>query len=314
MTFRAPLFSPRPVSVWRPGEALGSKIALLTAVVAALPFNNSIANATPAQRYYDNSLRTWTQSGPLPPPGKPFAQLDWPNPSRGYPYPQSLRTWTWPALFTVGAPFRQREWPLPVRLRLSAADAYTWWNGLPPGEISRTIPRRQSSWPLPHDLIAKRDNALLTWISQTRLPLVVVAGKPFAQFDWPNPRAAPYPQTLRSYVLGVNLIPPPVVEPAAPSAAGVRHTRPPVIRLSDIREGERQSTAEFIKSHLRLPPEPTVSQPSRPTAVSRQSKAERERERLAEQAMRAMEIERLNEIRITYDNNALITLMLMSTL
>ena len=52
--------------------------------------------------------------------------------------------------------------------------------------------------------------------------------------------------------------------------AGVRHARPPVIRLSDIRDADRQSTADFIKSRLRateVTPPIAVPPSARPITV-----------------------------------------------
>ena len=96
---------------------------------------------------------------------------------------------------------------------------------------------------------------------------------------------------------------------------GVRHARPPVIRLSDLSPESRQSTADFLKAQLGLDEkyaqsEGAAEQATRTFRAGRKTRADRERERLAELAMRNAEIESQDEIRMVRNNNILLLIMM----
>jgi hypothetical protein len=96
---------------------------------------------------------------------------------------------------------------------------------------------------------------------------------------------------------------PPVTPPG--SAGGVKK-RPVVLRLSDV--NSKEELANFIKSHLHNPVEQEVV----PQTVYRSGKKtakQREEERLADLAMKNMQIEADDELRIEYNNAVLLLLM-----
>lgn len=121
---------------------------------------------------------------------------------------------------TIRAPLHTRIAP-----RQRPAELLTWFNDLPPGEITKTMPPRQSSWPNPvlrtdsrelrswfAGLIADttgtplipvdwpnpirrlRNQSLYSVTYSQQIPQPVAAAMPFTQDDWPNPiRRAPNP-------------------------------------------------------------------------------------------------------------------------
>ena len=97
---------------------------------------------------------------------------------------------------------------------------------------------------------------------------------------------------------------------ATTQETGVKHRRPPVIRLSDLKPGDRQSTADFLKTQLGLDEKYAEARQQQPAKVGRKSKAQREAERVAELAMRNAAIEAENETRTVRNNNMLILLMM----
>jgi hypothetical protein len=98
---------------------------------------------------------------------------------------------------------------------------------------------------------------------------------------------------------------PVVVQPEQVIAGGVKK-RPVVLRLSDV--NSKEELANFIKSHLHNPVEQEVV----PQTVYRSGKKtakQREDERLADLAMKNMQIEADDELRIEYNNAVLLLLM-----
>jgi hypothetical protein len=134
-------------------------------------------------------IKTWIQALP---PGEisrtiPKAQRDWPNPQvRVQNF--ELRTWIHSQQVTavVAAPFVQSDWPNP-RGATPSVELKTWIETLPPGEISRTIPKAQRDWPNP--TLAKAPGIELRTWSRGLPPGVIALTLPPNQYDWPNPLA-----------------------------------------------------------------------------------------------------------------------------
>jgi len=102
------------------------------------------------------------------------------------------------------------------------------------------------------------------------------------------------------------------VSAVAIGQSGVRH-KPLIVRLSDLGDRERKSTAEFIKAHLARQPE-VAAPAAKPLGykVGAKSTARQQQERLAQEALRNMEIEAENEQRIIRINNAIIAIIIAS--
>lgn len=113
--------------------------------------------------------------------------------------PTELLTWTHGVQQGLQpTPFIQRrsDWQNPV-LPVPNLALRTWTNGLVPGAIALTLPKRgMGAEPNPNPAIANRD--VLTW---TRGPQIVAAVvvPPFKQTEWPNPLAGAINHELRTW-------------------------------------------------------------------------------------------------------------------
>ena len=104
---------------------------------------------------------------------------------------------------------------------------------------------------------------------------------------------------------------------ATQQPSGVRKSKPPVIRLSDLKPESRQNTADFLKAKLGLFDEPATQQPvikpgKAAFKAGARSKADVERDRLAMEALRNAELEAADEIRIIRQNNEILAIILMA--
>lgn len=112
------------------------------------------------------------------------------------------------------------------------------------------------------------------------------------------------------YGAGTGAIPPPVTTTTT-QPSGVSKGR--VIHLSDLSPDSRQSTADYIKARMNLPVFEELPPEKIPVyKAGRKSKKALERERLAEEARIAMEIEAQDEIRILRNNNTIIAIIMMA--
>ncbi len=103
-----------------------------------------------------------------------------------------------------------------------------------------------------------------------------------------------------------------VADTAEPSGVRKGRKKPPLVRVN-LRDVEsRESTADFLKAQLRL--RQGITEPVAPQPAPKESKAARlARQKLEREALRNMEIERVNEERrvLNEQNNAVLTLLLL---
>ena len=108
---------------------------------------------------------------------------------------------------------------------------------------------------------------------------------------------------------------PPTPTPSTQLPSGVRgkgKKRELIVKLRDVEN--RESTAEFLKAQLRI--RQGIVEPQAPPQPPKESKAKRlARQKLEQEALRNMEIERQNEDRriLTDQNNAVLTLLLIGS-
>jgi hypothetical protein len=77
------------------------------------------------------------------------------------------------------------------------------------------------------------------------------------------------------------------------------------IRLYDVES--REELAQFIRSHVQIKPE---LEPEPVYKIGKRGKKQRDEERMAEIAMRNMHIEVENELRIEYNNQAILMILM----
>jgi hypothetical protein len=149
------------------------------------------------------NLRTWIESfqpGSVPPP---INQEDWPVP-RGYP--PLIKSWEgWYNLNLIGqdampSSFRKEVYDLtPGQIPSREPNLRTWIESFQPGSV---MPPPQGE--VIYDLPAPRPYQfdLRTWVSPSQRAVAA----PFAQYDWPLPRAYPRPDETWAAWYNFNLI------------------------------------------------------------------------------------------------------------
>lgn len=184
------------------GNDTGSILDAIRGASGGSPVNNFWQQIGPLQ---PTTSLTWIQTPQtIPPPNKPYNQIDWPNPTQPYRLDETWLQSAYPgSIPSPNKPLNQTNWPNPAPLPYFDRSwiCYQPSNTLPP----TGFPFNQRNWPLP---VQPNKLDIQTWIeSGNGFPPFPVQG--FNQKDWPNPRTySPIEQTWIHSSFPVTIPPP----------------------------------------------------------------------------------------------------------